>query len=183
MRIDINLLPPKKKTKAAALLLPLALVIIGLALCGALVWGYFQVEEKAASLRHNIQRVDQEQAMLQTELQHLGRLQGISHEAQNVALEITRLRPDLTSTLNDLQAPLPAGALIESVNLSGATLLWTCSFPDMKQAGAYSVAVQDRFKTEAALIESVKSRTTGGCYVGTFQLNLTPPLEEEGSAE
>lgn len=183
MRIDINLLPPKKKTTIAALFLPAMLVFIGLALCGGVAWGYLRLQDTAAIISQNIQRIDQDQLLLQTELQSLGRLQGISHEAQRAALEITRLRPDLASTLNVLQAPLSAGAIIESVNLSGGTLHWTCSFPDMKQAGAYSVAVQNRFDSGTILIESVKARTTGGGYVGTFQLNLTPPQGEEGSAE
>ncbi|MGG6314629.1 hypothetical protein [Paenibacillus macerans] len=174
--IDINLLPPKERSASAGRGIPVLLLLVGLGIGTYFGYDYLRVRESAAALLNSIAETEQQQVMLQQELQSLG-ASGSGSVDGSLIDALALQRPDLKAMLGNLTAPLQAGSKLETVELSGNGLAWTCRFPGLSEASAYSAALRESSGKSGELIRSVKEAPGQG-YIGSFQ--LTP---EAGTAE
>ncbi|MCK8487349.1 hypothetical protein M0651_09210 [Paenibacillus sp. MBLB2552] len=168
--IDINLLPPKPRKASAGVVLPILLLLAGLALSAFLGYEYWGMQENTAAMKTSIAETEQQQAELQSELQSLGS-SGISAAGAELIEKQREQRPDVKTLIGSLEAPLPTGSTLETVQYGETGLIWTCLFTSLSQASAYSTALREQPDLSGELIQSVKELPGQG-YIGTFELRL-----------
>ncbi|MEF2966351.1 hypothetical protein V3851_10970 [Paenibacillus sp. M1] len=180
--IEINLLPPRERPSWTALIAPLALLLIGLGLAAYLAIGYIDLVDSAEASRRQLAATEQKQNELQSELQSLGKSEGLHGNAADMIEGLRKLRPDLQALLSELELPLRSGSELASVKLNGdGSLLWTGFFPSLIEVGAYSVAIQRESGTGFVFIQSAKAADGG--YTGEFQLTPVSGAVKGGDAE
>lgn len=180
--IEINLLPPKERSTLSLLIVPLALIVVGLGLAAFLIVGYVDSLDSAESSRQQLAATEQKQSELQSELQTLGQSEGLHGNAGDMIEALRKLRPDLDALLTELESPLSSGSTLETVKLNeDGSLAWTCSFPGLTEAGAYSVAIQKRSGAGAVFIQSLREQGTQ--FIGSFQLTPGQTPVKAGNAE
>ncbi|MBM6994612.1 hypothetical protein IM700_002925 [Paenibacillus sp. DXFW5] len=180
--IDINLLPPKPRAASTGLVLPVLLLLAGLAISAYLGYEYWGVQEDTAALRTSIAETEQQQAELQNELQSMG-ASGIGAAGVELIEKLRQQRPDVKTLIGRLEAPLPTGSTLETVRFGDAGLAWTCLFTSLGQASTYSSSLREQPELNGELIQSVKELPERG-YIGTFELRLgTVTTEQAGDGE
>lgn len=180
--IDINLLPPKPRPASAGVVLPILLLLAGLALSAYLGYEYWGVQEDTAALRTSIAETEQQQAELQSELQSLGS-SGIGAAGAELIEKLREQRPDVKTLISSLEAPLPTGNTLETVQYGETGLIWTCLFSSLSQASAYSSTLREQPNLSGELIQSVK-KLPGRGYIGTFELRPgTGAAEQAGGGQ
>lgn len=178
--IDINLLPPKRRSASAGIVLPILLLLAGLGLCAYLGYAYWGVQEEADAWKTSIAETERRQAELQSELQSMG-ASGIGAAGAELIEKLRERRPDAKALIDSLEAPLPTGSTLETVRLGETGLAWTCLFASLSQASAYSSAIREQPGLSGELIQSVKGLAGRG-YVGTFELR-PETTEQAGDGE
>lgn len=179
--IEINLLPPKKRSGMTELLLPLILLIGGVGLSIFVAVGYMQSLDSAEASRQQLASTEQKQTELQQELQTLGQGTGLRGNAGDLIELLKQLRPDLKSMLSILESPLPSSSKLDTVKLDGnGGLVWTCYFDSLSEAGAYSVSIQQEAGSDYVFIQSVKAEKK--LFKGYFQLARAHRIVKAGDA-
>ncbi|NWL86343.1 hypothetical protein DMN77_01870 [Paenibacillus sp. 79R4] len=166
--IEINLLPPRPRPVWSTLLLPVILLLAGTLLAAYLVVGYIELSQSVGTLRTSIRTTEQRQAELQLEIQQLSKMHGVGSEAKELLKSLRQLRPDLELVIREMEAPLPEGGQMESLQFDAGSVEWTCSFYNMNEVGAYSTSIQQIFTGGKVFIPSVNEQD--GRYIGTFRL-------------
>ncbi|AZS13516.1 hypothetical protein [Paenibacillus lutimineralis] len=166
--IEINLLPSRPRPVWSALLLPVILLLAGALLVAYLVVGYIELRQSVSTMRTSIQTTEHRQAELQLEIQQLSKMHGVGGEAKDLLKSLRELRPDLELVIREMEAPLPEGGQMESLQFDAGSVEWTCSFHSMNAVGAYSTSIQQIFAEGEVFIQSVNEQDER--YIGTFRL-------------